>query len=312
MKILVTGGAGFIGSHTADRYREAGHEVVLLDNLSTGDQSNVGPGIRLVVGDVRDRDFVNELFEDEKFDAVNHHAAQLDVRISVADPVFDAEQNIIGSLVLLDAADRTDVERFIFASSGGTVYGEQQVFPADESHPTEPISPYGVAKLAVEKYCGYYRYSGKLKTAILRYTNIYGPRQSAAGEAGVVAIFCTKMLIGEGPTINGSGEQTRDYVYVGDVAEANLRALEYLDDHDHGVFNVATNTEVTVNELFGHLNRLAGGDFSELHGPAKPGEQFRSVCSYDHAAKELGWKPTVSIEEGLERTFSFFREKVVG
>lgn len=306
MKILITGGAGFIGSHCADRYLAEGHEVVLLDNLSTGSRENVPQGARLVVGDCRDRDAVTELFAAEKFDLVNHHAAQLDVRVSVADPVFDADQNIIGSLVLLDAAVKTGVGGFIFASSGGTVYGDQQVFPADESHPTEPISPYGVSKLSVEKYMGYFAHQHGLKTVVLRYTNIYGPRQNAHGEAGVVAIFCRKMLKGENPVINGSGEQTRDYVYVEDVADANFRAIGYLDDHPRGVFNICTNTEATVNDLFRILNEKAGGTYEEIHGPAKPGEQFRSVCAWDHAQAELGWRPTVSLEEGLGRTMEFF------
>lgn len=309
MKILITGGAGFIGSHCADRYLAAGHDVVLLDNLSTGSIDNVPEGARLVEGDCRDRAFVLDLFERERFDLVNHHAAQLDVRVSVADPIFDADQNIIGSLVLLDAAVRTGVGRFIFASSGGTVYGEQQVFPADESHPTDPISPYGVSKLAVEKYLGYFSHQHGLRTVVLRYTNIYGPRQNAHGEAGVVAIFCRKMLGGENPVINGSGEQTRDYVYVGDVAEANLRALEYLEDHERGVFNICTNTEATVNDLFRILNGMVGDRYEERHAPPKPGEQFRSVCTWTLAHRELHWQPTTSLEEGLGRTMGYFRIK---
>ncbi len=309
MKILVTGGAGFIGSHCADSYLAAGHEVVVLDNLSTGNRENLPEGVRLVEGDCRDRDLVSRLFEEERFNAVNHHAAQLDVRVSVADPVLDADQNIIGSLGLIDAAVRTGVERFIFASSGGTVYGDQQVFPADESHPTEPISPYGVAKLSVEKYLGYFHYQHGLKTVVLRYTNIYGPRQNSHGEAGVVAIFCTRMLAGGKPIVNGTGEQTRDYVFVEDVAEANRRALDYLDDHSSGIFNIATNTEVTVNELFDHLNRMTGADIDREHAPAKPGEQFRSVCSYEHAKSHLGWSPAIGIREGLEKTVAFFRDR---
>lgn len=307
MKILITGGAGFIGSHCADRYLADGHDVVLLDNLSTGSRSNVPEGARLIVGDCRDREFVGNLFEQERFDLVNHHAAQLDVRVSVADPIFDADQNIIGSLVLLDSAVRTGVRGFIFASSGGTVYGEQKVFPADESHPTDPISPYGVSKLAVEKYLGYFSHQHGLRTVVLRYTNIYGPRQNAHGEAGVVAIFCRKMLNGENPVINGSGEQTRDYVYVGDVAEANLRALRYLENHERGVFNICTNTEATVNDLFRILNRMVDDRYTEEHGPAKPGEQFRSVCSWNLAAHELSWQPTTGLEEGLQRTMEYFR-----
>ena len=309
MNILVTGGAGFIGSHLVDAYLEEGHRVVVLDNLSTGDQDNLNHNARFVEGDVRDTDMVKPLFEMEKFDLVNHHAAQLDVRISVASPAFDAEQNIIGSINLLQAAVETGVERFIFASSGGTVYGDQQVFPADETHTTNPISPYGVSKLSVEKYLGYFSHQYGLRYGVLRYTNVYGPRQNSHGEAGVVAIFCRKMLNDEQPVIFGSGEQTRDYVYVGDVAAANVKALEYLGEHGAGIFNICTNTEITINNLFNQLNGMVENRFEETHAPAKPGEQFRSVCAWDKAAKELGWKPEVGIEEGLQRTMEYFRKK---
>ena len=308
MKVLVTGGAGFIGSHLVDSYLEAGHEVVVLDNLSTGDRANLNARARFIEGDVRDADLVNGLFEVERFDLVNHHAAQLDVRISVANPSFDAEQNIIGSVNLLQGAVSTGVERFVFASSGGTVYGDQQVFPADETHPTDPISPYGVSKLSVEKYLGYFAHQYGLRYAVLRYTNVYGPRQNSHGEAGVVAIFCTRMLNGEEPVIYGSGEQTRDYVYVGDVARANMAATDYLQRHPSGVFNICTNTEVTVNELFRRLNGMVDNRFEEIHAEAKPGEQFRSVCAWDKAAAELGWKPEVDFEEGLRRTMEYFRK----
>ncbi|MCB0712389.1 MAG: NAD-dependent epimerase/dehydratase family protein [Ignavibacteriae bacterium] len=308
MKVLVTGGAGFIGSHLVDAYVSAGHDVVVLDNFSTGDHRNLRPEARVVKGDVRDADLVNGLFELEQFNLVNHHAAQLDVRISVANPAFDAEQNIIGSVNLLQAAVTTGVERFIFASSGGTVYGDQQVFPADETHPTNPISPYGVSKLSVEKYLGYFAYQYGLRFGVLRYTNVYGPRQNSHGEAGVVAIFCTRMLSGEQPIIFGSGEQTRDYVYVGDIARANLMATDYLERHPSGTFNICTNTEVTINQLFQQLNGMVENQFEEVHGEAKPGEQFRSVCAYDKAAAELGWKPEVDLEEGLRRTMESFRK----
>ena len=307
MKILVTGGAGFIGSHIAEAYLDAGHDVVLLDDLSTGSRDNCPDGARLVECDVRDVDRVRALFTEERFDAVNHHAAQLDVRVSVADPADDANRNIIGSLVLLQAAADTNVERFLFASSGGTVYGDQQVFPADESHPTEPISPYGVAKLSVEKYLGYFTHQYGMRTGALRYTNVYGPRQSFHGEAGVVAIFCTRMLEGRQPVINGSGEQTRDYVYVDDVVRANVAVLEHLGDHDRIAVNICTAVEKTVNDLFRRLNDLAGNRYEEIHGPAKPGEQFRSVCSWDLARRTLGWEPRITFDEGLERTYRYFQ-----
>ncbi len=306
MKILVTGGAGFIGSHLVDAYLDGGHEVVVLDNLSTGNLDNLKSEARFVEGDIRDADLIDRLFEIERFDLVNHHAAQLDVRASVDNPALDGEQNIIGSVNLLQAAVQNGVERFIFASSGGTVYGVQQVFPADESHLTDPISPYGVSKLAVEKYLGYFAHQYGLRYAVLRYTNVYGPRQNNDGEAGVVAIFCTRMLNGKQPVINGSGEQTRDYVYVEDVAGANMLVREYLEREKRGVFNICTNTEVTVNELFRKLNGMLGNRFEEVHAPAKPGEQFRSVCTWEKAAQELGWKPEVEFEEGLRRTMESF------
>lgn len=309
MNVLVTGGAGFIGSHLVDAYLGAGHQVVVLDNLSTGDPAKLNPAARFVEGDVRDADLVNALFLEERFDLVNHHAAQLDVRISVANPAFDAEQNIIGSVNIFQAAAATGVGRAIFASSGGTVYGEQQQFPADETHSTEPISPYGVSKLSVEKYLGYFAHQFGLRFSVLRYTNVYGPRQSSHGEAGVVAIFCDRMLGGMQPVINGTGQQTRDYVYVGDVARANMLATSYLEREKQGIFNVCSNTEVTVNELFQTLNGIFGDRFTEEHGPAKPGEQFRSVCTYAKAQAVLGWKPEVSFEEGLRKTVEYFREQ---
>lgn len=308
MNVLVTGGAGFIGSHLVDAYIEAGHRVVILDNFSTGRDELINPYARFVEGDVRDADLVNALFMEERFDLVNHHAAQLDVRISVANPAFDAEQNIIGSVNIFQAAVNSGVGRVLFASSGGTVYGEQQTFPADETHSTEPISPYGVSKLSVEKYLGYFAHQYGLRYAVLRYTNVYGPRQSSHGEAGVVAIFCDRMLTDRQPVINGSGEQTRDYVYVGDVARANLMATEYLEKESRGIFNICTNTEVTVNELFHTLNGIFDNRYVEEHAPAKPGEQFRSVCSYAKAERELGWRPEVSFEIGLQQTVEYFRK----
>lgn len=309
MNILVTGGAGFIGSHLVDAYLAAGHRVVVLDNLSTGDRGKLNPAAQFVEGDVRNADLVNALFLKEKFDLVNHHAAQLDVRVSVSSPAFDAEQNIVGSVNVFQAAVSTGVGRAIFASSGGTVYGDQQEFPADETHSTEPISPYGVSKLSVEKYLGYFAHQYGLRFSVLRYTNVYGPRQSSHGEAGVVAIFCDRMLRGEQPVINGSGEQTRDYVYVGDVARANMMATDYLEREEQGIFNICSNTEITVNTLFHTLNEIFENRFKEEHVPAKPGEQFRSVCSYAKAERVLGWKPGVDFAEGLRQTVEYFRNK---
>jgi UDP-glucose 4-epimerase len=306
MKILVTGGAGFIASHIADAYIDAGHEVSIIDNFSTGVESNVNPRATLHRADIRDRAEVERIFDEGRFDLVNHHAAQLDVRVSVRDPQFDAEQNVIGTLNILQSALKSGVKKVVFASTGGAVYGEQEYFPADEKHPTNPISPYGVTKLTVEKYLHYFRYVHGIQHVIFRYTNVYGPRQNPHGEAGVIAIFCDRMFNGQQPVINGSGEQTRDYVYVADLVRGHMLALDYLERGESNTFNLCTATETTVNELFHILNGLLGNTFTEEHAPAKPGEQMRSVCSYDKATQFLGWKPEMELQEGLRRTWEFY------
>jgi len=304
MKILVTGGAGFIGSHVADAYLEAGHEVVIVDNLSMGRMENVNPGAKFVKMDIYD-EAIFQLFEQEKFDVVNHHAAQMDVRLSVADPIFDARNNILGTINLLQASVKHGVKKFIFISSGGAIYGEQDYFPADEEHPTRPLSPYGITKLTGEKYLYFYRHVYNLGFVILRYSNVYGPRQNPKGEAGVIAIFTSKLLTGEQPIINGDGAQTRDYVYVGDVVAANLKALAY-SENDY--FNIGTGIETDVNELFRQLNRLTGARREAQHGPAQPGEQLRSVLNIDKAKKRLQWTPQVRLDEGLARTVAYFKQ----
>ncbi len=224
MKILVTGGAGFIASHIADAFIEEGHSVHILDNLSSGFEKNINPKASFIKADIRDKS-LSKIFEKEKFDVINHHAAQMDVRRSVADPAFDAEINILGTINLLQNAVKYKVSKFMFASTGGAIYGEQEYFPADEKHPTAPLSPYGISKLSVEKYLFFYKAQYDLNYSILRYANIYGPRQNPHGEAGVVAIFSKKLLNGEQPVINGEGKQTRDYTFVKDVVKANLLAL---------------------------------------------------------------------------------------
>ncbi len=305
MKILVTGGAGFIGSHVVDAYIELGHEVVVVDNLSSGSVENINPKAKFYRMDIRDRE-VEGLFKDEKPDVVNHHAAQMDVRKSVEDPIYDADVNIIGSLNILQNCVKYGVKKFIFASTGGAIYGEQDYFPADEEHPTRPLSPYGVAKLTVEKYLYFYKEVHGLNYVVLRYANIYGPRQNPHGEAGVVAIFTSKMLKGEQPIINGDGFQTRDYTFVGDVVRANVLALNY-DRSD--IFNIGTGIETDVNTLFRKLKLLTGANCDEFHGPAKPGEQRRSVISYEKIYKTLGWKPMISLDDGLRLTVEFFKNK---
>jgi UDP-glucose 4-epimerase len=305
MKILVTGGAGFIGSHVVDAYLELGHEVVVVDNLSSGSIENLNPKAKFYKMDIRDSD-IEDLFKNEKPDVVNHHAAQMDVRKSVEDPIYDADVNIIGSLNLLQNCIRYGVKKFIFASTGGAIYGEQDYFPADEEHPTRPLSPYGVAKLTVEKYLYFYKEVHGLNYIALRYANIYGPRQNPHGEAGVVAIFISKMLKGEQPVINGDGFQTRDYTFVGDVVRANVLALSY---EKSDVFNIGTGIETDVNTLFHKLKQLTGANCDEFHGPAKSGEQRRSVISYEKIYKTLGWKPMTSLDEGLRLTVEFFKNK---
>ncbi|WP_337865056.1 NAD-dependent epimerase/dehydratase family protein [Ignavibacterium sp.] len=307
MKILVTGGAGFIASHITDAFVKEGYQVVVLDDLSSGFEKNINPKAKFVKGNICDRELVEKLFSEENFDLVNHHAAQMDVRRSVKDPAFDANTNIIGTINLLQNAVKYKVQKLIFASTGGAVYGEQSYFPADENHPSQPRSPYGISKLAVEKYLYFYNAEYGLNYTILRYANIYGPRQNPFGEAGVVAIFSTKLLKGEQPIINGNGEQTRDYVFVGDVVKANLLTL---NDSANDIYNVGTGIETNVNQLFHKLNSITKAGKEEKHGPAAPGEQMRSVITSEKLLKKFGWKPSTTIDEGLKITLDFFRNNL--
>ncbi len=304
MNILVTGGAGFIASHIVDAYIALGHHVSVIDNLSTGRKENLNGQARFYEIDIRDAPGVRRVFAEGSFDVVNHHAAQIDVRRSVADPVNDASVNLLGALTLLESAVASGVRRVVFASSGGAIYGEQDFFPADESHPTRPISPYGVAKLATEQYLYYYRAVHGLGSVCLRYANVFGPRQNPEGEAGVVAIFASKMLNNEQPVINGDGTQTRDYVYVADIVRANVLALAF---DGSGIFNVGTGIETDVNRLFASLRSATGVPCPERHAEAKRGEQLRSVLDNTRIRKELGWAPSVSLDEGIATTVEFFR-----
>lgn len=305
MNILVTGGAGFIGSHIVDALVETGHSVVVIDDLSMGKKEHLHPSAVFAHLDVRSEK-VREIFEKHRFDVVIHHAAQMDVRKSVDDPLFDASVNILGTLNLLENCKTHGVGRFMFASTGGAIYGEQDRFPADEQHPARPLSPYGIAKLAVEKYLFYYNEIHRLPFISLRYANVYGPRQSPHGEAGVVAIFTDKMLNGEHPVINGDGTQTRDYVYVGDVVKANMLALSY---DRSAIFNIGTGIETSVNDIFSELRRLTGSQCKEHHGPAKKGEQQRSVIDASSAWKTFGWKPSVPLQDGLKHTVEYFKRR---
>ncbi|MGH7852201.1 MAG: NAD-dependent epimerase/dehydratase family protein [Candidatus Binatia bacterium] len=304
MRIVVTGGAGFIGSNIVDAYIERGHEVHILDDLSSGLTRNLNPKAELHEVDIAEPQAAR-LIEGIKPDALSHHAAQMDVRHSVADPAFDARVNILGLINLLEACKNSGVKKVLFASSGGAVYGEQDVFPAAEDHPTRPASPYGVSKRAGELYLSYYQQAFGLPYIALRYTNVYGPRQSAKGEAGVVAIFLTLLLTGKSPVINGDGGQTRDYVYVGDVVAANVAAL---DSTFVGPVNIGTGVETDVVTIFQHLREAVGSPIEAQHGPAKPGEQRRSCVDAGRAAQVLNWRPQMILAEGLRRTAEFYRE----
>ena len=306
MKILITGGAGFIGSNIADRYLELGHEVVIVDNLVTGQRENVPPQATFYEMDIVDQ-ALKQVFEKERPDVVSHQAAQMDVRKSVTNPIYDATVNVLGSLNVLQNCVTYKVQKFIFASTGGAIYGEQDYFPADEEHPLRPLSPYGITKLTTEKYLYFYQHTYGLTYTVLRYANVYGPRQNPHGEAGVVAIFTTRMLKGEQPVINGDGRQTRDYVFVGDVVRANELALIAGDNQ---IYNVGTGKETDVNTLFQLLRNIVGRDIPEVHGEAKPGEQRRSVLDYSRIQNQLGWEPKVTLEEGLRLTVDFFRKRI--
>jgi UDP-glucose 4-epimerase len=306
VRIVVTGGAGFIASHVVDAYLERGHEVHIFDDFSTGQRSNLDSKAELHEVDIADPRAARSI-ERIKPDALSHHAAQMDVRHSVADPGFDARVNIIGFINLLEACKNSDVKKVIFASSGGAVYGEQDTFPAAEDHVTRPASPYGVSKRAGELYLSYYQQAFGLPYVALRYGNVYGPRQSAKGEAGVVAIFLALLLTGKTPVINGDGEQTRDYVYVGDVVSANIAAL---DSSFVGAVNIGTGVETDVVTIFQHLRRAVGSDIEAVHGPAKTGEQRRSCLDPRRAARVLGWRPRMALADGLRRTAEFYRETV--
>jgi UDP-glucose 4-epimerase len=305
LNILVTGGAGFIGSHITDAYIAEGHNVIIVDNLSGGVVENLNPKAKFYQLDIRSEK-LEDVFQKEKIDVVNHLAAQMDVRRSVADPKFDASVNVVGGLNIFESARKHRVKKIIFSSTGGALYGEQDYFPADEEHPTRPLSPYGISKLCTEKYLFFYKAVYGINHVVLRYANVYGPRQNPHGEAGVVAIFCTKMLNGEQPVINGDGKQTRDYTFVGDVVKANVLALQY---DGSNIYNIGTGIESDVNKLFAELRSHLHPSCLEKHAPAKAGEQQRSVISYGKIEKELGWKPTVQLEEGLRLTAEYFRKK---
>ena len=302
--VLVTGGAGFIGSHIVDGLVDLGHQVVVLDDLSSGRRENVNPAARLEVLDIRSEDAA-ALVCSLRPDAVYHLAAQMDVRRSTEDPAYDASVNILGTLNLLKAAAESGIRQFIFSSTGGAIYGEQDVFPAPEGHPERPVSPYGVSKLAGERYMYYFNVESGLNVTCLRFANVYGERQNPHGEAGVVAIFLKLLFEDKQPVINGDGLQTRDYIHVSDVVRANLAALGLEGFH---IFNVGTGIESTVVQLYEGIRAAAGSAIEAMHGPAKPGEQRRSSVDATKIRSELDLPEPIRLEDGLSRTAEWFRD----
>ncbi|MFN2425294.1 MAG: NAD-dependent epimerase/dehydratase family protein [Candidatus Binatia bacterium] len=305
MKILVTGGAGFIGSHLAEAFAGAGHDVAVIDNLSSGRREHVPAGVRFHEADIRTADAAR-IVADEKPDVMCHHAAQMNVRRSVEDPAYDADVNVLGMLRMLEAAHKAGTRTTLFASSGGAVYGEVESLPTTEQQAAVPICPYGVSKLTGEHYLEYYHRVHGMRYVALRYANVYGPRQDPHGEAGVVSIFARALLAGKGASIYGDGLQTRDYVFVGDVVRANLAALE---SAWCGPVNIGTGCETSVVDLHARLRRLTGCEVMPEHAPAKDGEVRRSVLAAGRAAEVLGWKPAITLDEGLAATVDFFRSR---
>jgi UDP-glucose 4-epimerase len=301
--VLVTGGAGFIGSHLAEAFLAKGKRVVVLDDLSTGDTARLPGGARFVEGDIRRFDLEGLLLS-EKIDTILHHAAQIDVRKSVEDPVFDAEVNVLGTIRLVTAALAAGAVQIVFASSGGAIYGDPEGFAASESHPMNPVSPYGAAKLAGEKYLFALAHGTPLAITALRYANVYGPRQDGRGEAGVVGIWMKKLLAGEECLVNGDGEQSRDFVFVGDVVRANLAAAA---QRFSGVCNVGTGVETSVNRLYDLVAAACGSARPARRGPGKPGEQKRSVLDVAKSRTALGLTAPVGLPDGLRRTAEWFR-----
>jgi UDP-glucose 4-epimerase len=304
MKVMVTGGAGFIGSHVVDACLEAGHDVCVVDDLSTGKRENVHPKAKLYVADLRAEPALREVFAQERPEAICHLAAKANVRESMVKPVLYAQVNVLGSLILLELAREYGCRKIVYASTGGAVYGEPEYLPVDESHPINPLDPYGASKHHVEHYLFIYRKHYGLDFTSLRYPNVYGPRQDPYGEAGVVAIWTAQMLNDGAPVINGSGEQERDFVYVGDIARANVLALTRGSGE---ILNLGSGIGTSINDLFVQLREITGCDCPEIHGPAKAGEVFKIYLNARKAQEVLGWKPEVSLREGLERTVAYFR-----
>jgi UDP-glucose 4-epimerase len=305
MKILVTGGAGFIGSHVVDAYIKEKHEVVVIDDLSAGVKQNINPRAKFYQGTITDSEFVNRVIDSEKPEVLNHHAAHIHVGQSVEDPIFDASVNIDGTINLMQALVKVkSCKKVIFASTGGAMYGPKQT-PFTEDMMPNPLSPYGISKRAAELYLGFYQEQYGISFTSLRYANVYGPRQNPHGEAGVISIFSKRILERKQPIINGDGKQTRDYVHVSDVIKANLLALQ---KEALGIFNIGTAIETNVLEIFHLVNRCFGTNWREVHGPPRPGEQQTSSVSYQKAMEILGWNPTIKLDDGIKQTVDWFKQ----
>jgi len=302
MDCMVTGGAGFIGSHIVNALVAQGRIATVFDDLSSGKRENLGEGIALTVGDVRDKQAVGTAVSND-VDCVFHLAAQIDVRRAVEDPGFDAQVNIGGTINVLNACVEAHVRRFVMSSTGGALYGEPKNLPADEQTPIQPLSPYGVSKYCAEQYIEYFYRMYGLGTVILRYANVYGPRQDPNGEAGVVGIFARRILLGQSCIVYGDGEQTRDFVFVDDVARANMLAMQ----GPLGTFNIGTGVETPLNGLLAAFERVVGHPVAREYAPARAGEVQRIALNAEKARHEMGWKPSVSLEDGLARTLAWVR-----
>ena len=302
MKVIVTGGAGFIGSNLVDALVQRGDEVVVIDNLSTGRRENLNPHIKFYETSIGDPGLA-DIFEKEKPDIVCHHAAQIDLRRSVNEPLFDAEVNILGSLNVIVNSIRSGVGKFVYASTGGAIYGEPQYLPVDEKHPINPVSQYGVSKHTVEHYLHLYALQGELNYVALRYPNVYGSRQNPFGEAGVIAIFAGQMLHGEQPTIFGPGDKTRDYTHVSDIVEANILAIER---GRNLICNIGTGVETSDQDIFDAIVKALGYSSSPIFTSVRPGEIQRICLDRSKADQELGWRPKTTLKDGIAKTVSYF------
>jgi UDP-glucose 4-epimerase len=308
MKVLLTGGAGFIGSWVAEALIADGNEVFIIDDLSTGNIQNIPKDANFVKADLKDRDGLEKIFQDFRPEVVNHHAAQMNVRNSVEDPIFDAQVNILGTINLLELSIQHKIKKFMFASTGGAIYGEPEVIPCAEDLLPAPISPYGISKYAVEQYLNYYKAVHGLSHVVLRYSNVYGPRQNPHGEAGVVAIFCDRIKNGNPCNIFGDGKQTRDYIYVEDVARANILSINAKDV----ILNIGTAIETSVNDIVSKLKRVTNRDVQVVYSPRRSGEVDRIALEIKRAANVLGWSPDVNLEDGLLKTWEWFSNKQAG